>query len=303
MKRLLGAACAVGLLATGCASTATSAPDTTASAVSMAPRPSASLDTAPTQSPAADAASGREAVDAVVNHFIAFTVTMASIPSTSTDETLRAMQSAQEDMAAAADVIRPGIPGVPTEVSDAVYTSVVSTEGSMIALISCLAAGDRDCKAESATAGEDAKDLGIAVVNLIPFGSRTEDEFLAEVDGTSAAAASAASGDPRAGATSDDIGEESLAETNAREKALEYLGNLAFSRESLIRQLEFDGFSSTDATYGVDALDVDWNSQAELKAQEYLDYTTFSRKGLIAQLMYEGFTKAQARHGADSVGL
>ncbi len=96
---------------------------------------------------------------------------------------------------------------------------------------------------------------------------------------------------------------ESTAQANAREKASEYLQVSAFSRMGLIKQLEFEGFSKANATYGVDKQNVNWNKQAEKKAQQYLDLSSFSRSGLIKQLEFEGFTSAQARHGVSAVGL
>jgi len=78
---------------------------------------------------------------------------------------------------------------------------------------------------------------------------------------------------------------------------------MAFSRQGLIDQLEFEGYSTADATYGVDAQNADWNQQAALKAEEYLDLMAFSRSGLIEQLEFEGFTSSEAAYGADAVGL
>ena len=96
---------------------------------------------------------------------------------------------------------------------------------------------------------------------------------------------------------------ESVSQSNARESALSYVNYSAFSRTGLIRQLEYEGFSRSDATYGTDALNADWNEQAALSAQSYLDYSSFSRSGLIDQLIYEGFTKSQATYGVNAVGL
>jgi len=90
---------------------------------------------------------------------------------------------------------------------------------------------------------------------------------------------------------------------NARRKAADYLDYSAFSRTGLIDQLQFEGFSASDATYGVDSLKVDWNEQAAKKAAEYLDYSAFSRSGLIDQLLFEGFTPAQAEYGVSTTGL
>jgi hypothetical protein len=62
--------------------------------------------------------------------------------------------------------------------------------------------------------------------------------------------------------------------------------------------LEFENYSTEDATWAVDSLNVDWNEQAAKKAEEYLDYTSFSRQGLVDQLVFEGFTSEQAEYGA-----
>lgn len=94
-----------------------------------------------------------------------------------------------------------------------------------------------------------------------------------------------------------------VAQSNALEKARDYLEFSSFSRTGLIEQLAYEGFSTGDATWAVDNLTVDWNEQAADKAEEYLSFTSFSRSGLIEQLSYEGFTPQQAEHGANSVGL
>ena len=91
-------------------------------------------------------------------------------------------------------------------------------------------------------------------------------------------------------------------EINALEKALSYLNYTSFSRSGLIEQLEFEGFSTEEATYGVDNCGADWNEQAAKKAQSYLDYSSFSRQGLIDQLVFEGFTQEQAEYGVSAVG-
>ncbi len=95
----------------------------------------------------------------------------------------------------------------------------------------------------------------------------------------------------------------SVSQRNALESAGNYLEFTSFSRSGLISQLEYEGYSTSDATWAVDQLTVDWNEQAAKKAQEYLDSTSFSRSGLIQQLQYEGFTAAEAEYGASQVGL
>jgi hypothetical protein len=96
---------------------------------------------------------------------------------------------------------------------------------------------------------------------------------------------------------------ETVSQQNARRKAAQYLKVSAFSRRGLIEQLEYEGFSESDATYGVDALNVDWNDQAAKKAAQYLEISAFSHDGLVEQLMYEGFTRAQAEYGVSTTGL
>ncbi|MEV0251911.1 Ltp family lipoprotein [Nocardia sp. NPDC050712] len=87
---------------------------------------------------------------------------------------------------------------------------------------------------------------------------------------------------------------------NAIRTAQQYLDYSAFSRTGLIHQLEYEEFSTADATFAVDSLNVDWNEQAAKSAKQYLDYTSFSRSGLIDQLVYDGFTRAQAEYGVNA---
>lgn len=94
-----------------------------------------------------------------------------------------------------------------------------------------------------------------------------------------------------------------VSQCNALRSAADYLRVMAFSRSGLITQLEFEGFSRADATYGVDAQNADWNAQATKSAKSYLDLMAFSRSGLIAQLVFEGFTNAQATFGVNANGL
>jgi hypothetical protein len=89
----------------------------------------------------------------------------------------------------------------------------------------------------------------------------------------------------------------SAGQENALRTAQDYLDYTAFSRQGLIEQLQYEGYSVEEATWAVDHLTVDWNQQAAAMAREYLDYSSFSRQGLIDQLEYEGFTPEQAEYG------
>lgn len=96
---------------------------------------------------------------------------------------------------------------------------------------------------------------------------------------------------------------ETVSQSNARKAAKSYLGLMAFSRSKLIEQLEFENYSTADATYGVDAQNADWNAQAAKSAKAYLKLMPFSRISLIDQLIFEGFSQAQAEYGVGTTGL
>lgn len=95
----------------------------------------------------------------------------------------------------------------------------------------------------------------------------------------------------------------SVSKQNALRSAKDYLNTMAFSRQSLIEQLEYEKYSYEDAVYAVDNCGADWNQQAARSAKDYLNTMPFSRDGLIEQLEYEGFTREQAEYGVNSVGL
>jgi hypothetical protein len=67
--------------------------------------------------------------------------------------------------------------------------------------------------------------------------------------------------------------------------------------------LKYEGFSTSDATYGASHAGANWWKEAAAKAKEYLKLEAFSRSGLIGQLRYDGFTYAQALYGVRRVGL
>lgn len=103
---------------------------------------------------------------------------------------------------------------------------------------------------------------------------------------------------PGGDAPEEDSSDVERASSAAVNSAMNYLRYMAFSRTGLIEQLEYEGFSASDATAAVDSLDVDWMEQAVLKAESYLDSMSFSESGLVEQLKFEGFTRAEAEHGA-----
>ena len=93
-----------------------------------------------------------------------------------------------------------------------------------------------------------------------------------------------------------------LGQQNAINSAKSYLSYSGFSRTGLIGQLEYEGFSTEDATFAVDNAGADWNAEAAETAQQYLDYSSFSRQGLYDQMAYEGFLPAEIEFGLAAVG-
>jgi len=87
------------------------------------------------------------------------------------------------------------------------------------------------------------------------------------------------------------------AQENAVRAAESYLDYKSFSRSGLIKQLKFEDYSTKDATFAVDSLNIDYNEQAAKAAESYLDYKSFSKSGLQQQLEFEGYTSSQAAYG------
>ena len=99
--------------------------------------------------------------------------------------------------------------------------------------------------------------------------------------------------------------ENKFAMTNENDQAISkaksYLSIMSFSRDGLIKQLEYEGFSDSAAVYGVDNCNANWFEQAAGKAESYLEIMAFSKDGLIDQLEYDGFTYDEAVYGVDQV--
>lgn len=86
-------------------------------------------------------------------------------------------------------------------------------------------------------------------------------------------------------------------------QAKSYIAIIPFSRDGLIHQLVFHGYSQSDAEYAADHCGADWNEQAVRSAESYLDVDSFSEKGLI-RLLENGelFTHDQVEYALSVVG-
>lgn len=81
--------------------------------------------------------------------------------------------------------------------------------------------------------------------------------------------------------------------SNALKSAQSYIRTMPFSKKGLIEQLEYEGYSTDEATYGAE----NWKEQAAISAKNYLKTMSFSRSGLKDQLIYEGYTSEEAEYG------
>ncbi len=99
---------------------------------------------------------------------------------------------------------------------------------------------------------------------------------------------------------------ESVRYMTTSEKAVEdakrYLKVTAFSRDRLVDQLEYEGYSEYDAEYGADHCGADWSEQAELSAKAYLKHSAFSYDGLVEQLEYEKFSHTDSDNAVRNCG-
>ena len=98
-------------------------------------------------------------------------------------------------------------------------------------------------------------------------------------------------------------GNTSVSQDSAARKVQDYVALMGFSREGLIDQLGYEGFSPEEAAAAVDQAGIDYNAQAAKKAEDYVSLMGFSQQGLIEQLEFDGFTPEQAAHGATGNGL
>ena len=89
----------------------------------------------------------------------------------------------------------------------------------------------------------------------------------------------------------------------ASQSARNLLSFGGFSRQGLIEQLEYEGYTNSEATFGADAQNADWNEQASRVAQSYLDFAEFTRQELVNQLLFDDFAQSEAEYGVNAVGL
>ena len=93
-----------------------------------------------------------------------------------------------------------------------------------------------------------------------------------------------------------------MGELNALSSAKSYLRYMEFSYTGLIKQLEYEGYSTQEATYAANNCGANWYEQALEQAKDYLSYSAFSYTGLVEQLEFEGYTNAEATYAVNNCG-
>ena len=103
---------------------------------------------------------------------------------------------------------------------------------------------------------------------------------------------------------SDDYSALDYESQNCYNQAMSYLDFMAFSRNGLIQQLQYEGYTDNAISNALDLLEKDyvsWDIEAVKKAQEYMKTFSFSQQRLYEQLIHDGFTEEQANYGASYV--
>ncbi len=137
------------------------------------------------------------------------------------------------------------------------------------------------------------------IVDNVVVNDKKEDEEQSNTNSTTSSSSSTTTPSTNSNASTPS---PTTGEKNALRTAREYLSISAFSYSGLIHQLEYEGYSTEEATYAADNCNANWNEQAAKSAKEYLDISSFSRQGLIDQLIYEGYTQEQAEYGVTQNG-
>lgn len=90
-------------------------------------------------------------------------------------------------------------------------------------------------------------------------------------------------------------------QTDAAQRATDYLTYFTMSRQGIIDQMIFDGYDEQESAAAVDKLDVNWDEVAVRKAALYRTAFPMTEKRLTYQLRYDGFTEEQTARAVQAV--
>jgi hypothetical protein len=116
--------------------------------------------------------------------------------------------------------------------------------------------------------------LILLLASIAILGACASEEVNTEPDATPVTVTETVEGggeptEPTEEPTTEEVAAETPGQENARRSAESYLEVQAFSRSGLIEQLQYEGFSKKDATYGADAVGANWKEQAARSAKSY----------------------------------
>jgi len=176
MRRIALLLAAPAFLIAGCASS----PGTAESSVEI------SVPSTATASADSNSSSSEQAtIDAAIDHLILATHLLTQPEGDTLDELLTQYRAAATEMTSLRDELRGGLPGVPSATAENVAQAADKSAASLNASVDCFeqsVSGGGDCAALLKTASTDSSAFGIAVASLVPYGSRSNSEFLALVD-------------------------------------------------------------------------------------------------------------------------
>lgn len=83
--------------------------------------------------------------------------------------------------------------------------------------------------------------------------------------------------------------------------ATRFNNHTGYSKQGLLDQLLYQGYSYEAAWYAVDNVAADWYLNARRSAEGYVLYSGYSKVGLHQQLLYEGYLPEEATYGVETV--
>ncbi len=188
MKRGLVAIFVSALMAAGCAAGSEASSPSSPSQESM----SASSPAAAVSAVATAQADPTEAVDAVIDQFVAFSKYLDQNPTSTPEDAAPVLTNASKQLSDIAEAVKPGLPGVPADVSGPLGEQADAASAAVSEAVACLPKlTDTGCDAEASSMIAAIQALGDTVNLLVPYGSRSQDSLMAELDGTPEASASA----------------------------------------------------------------------------------------------------------------
>lgn len=83
-----------------------------------------------------------------------------------------------------------------------------------------------------------------------------------------------------------------------------YVTSSHMSYDGIVKQLEYEGYSYDEATYGAEYCGADWKEQAVKAAKSYMSiFPEFTKDKLVEQLEYDGFSNENAIYAGDNCDI